>query len=256
MRKILSGLLLASAAFASHANAQDADGGSRWSGPYVGATLGYSFGTGKTTTTGTPAFLGLTPAIAPLTLSSKPRGIIGGGTVGVNVQNDTLVYGFEADLSYFNKTRASSFSGAPIPGLAPAGLTTSASQKLRWLGTTRGRVGFAANEQLLVYATGGLAFGGVKTTTGVVANGAPAVAWSGSSSKTRIGWTLGAGAEFAVNESVSVKGEYLYYSLGSINTTATGNATVRGIAALNGIDYASRTRTQGSAVRVGVNFKF
>jgi outer membrane immunogenic protein len=257
MRKILCGVLLASAALVSSVSAQDAEGGGRWNGPYVGATLGYSFGNGQTTTTtGTTAFLGLTPTIAPLTLTNNARGIIGGGTVGYNVQNDTLVYGVEADLSYFNKTRKSSFSGAPIPGLAPLGLTTSAEQKLRWLGTARGRVGFVASEQLLLFATGGLAFGGVKTTTAVVANGAPAVAWAGSSSKTKVGWTLGAGAEYAFTENVSFKGEYLYYKLGSVDTSATGNATVRGIAALNGIDYLSRSKTQGSVVRVGVNFKF
>jgi outer membrane immunogenic protein len=257
MRKILCGVLVASATLATSVLAQDAEGGSRWNGPYVGATLGYSFGNGQTTTTtGTTAFLGLGPLITPRSLTNNARGIIGGGTVGYNIQNDTLVYGVEADLSYFNKTRRSSFSGAPITGLAPLGLTTSASQKLRWLGTARGRVGFAANEQLLVFATGGLAFGGVSTTAGVVANGAPAVAWAGSTSKTKVGWTLGAGAEFAVNENVSLKGEYLYYKLGSVTTNATGNATVRGIAALNGIDYLSRTKTQGSVVRVGVNFKF
>ncbi len=258
MRKnmFLGTILVSSIIFISTAHAETAATNS-WNGAYGGVSLGYSFGSGqKTTTTGTPTFLTLTPTIAPTSLTNNGKGFIGGVDLGYNYRDGSLVYGAEADISYVDQKRSNSFSGAPIPGLAPAGITTSASQKLNYLATLRARLGFVAADNFLVYGTGGLAFGGIKTVTSVVANGAPAVAWNGATSKTKAGWTLGAGGEYLLGQNISLKGEYLYYSLGSVNTSALGNTTVRSVAALNGIDYITNTKTRGSALRVGINYHF
>jgi outer membrane immunogenic protein len=73
-----------------------------------------------------------------------------------------------------------------------------------------------------------------------------------ASSKTwRTGWTLGGGAEYAVTNRLSVKGEYLYYDLGS--TTLGGVETPPPIILRQAASYAFKTR--GNIVRLGLNLK-
>jgi outer membrane immunogenic protein len=226
-----------------------------WTGFYLGAHAGYSFSNnGNTTTVGTPAFVGLGSTLTPSSLNTKSNGFIGGAQAGYNFQAGNLVYGIEADISYIDRKKtASSRSTALVLG---SNLTTTASSKLDYLGTLRGRVGFTPVERMLVFATGGLAFGGVNTTGRVVADAAPTLEWNGSKSNAKVGFALGAGAEYALTDNISLKAEYLYYNLGKQTTSANGNVNVRSTAALNGIDYVSRTKTEGSIVRAGANYKF
>ncbi|MBC2667626.1 outer membrane protein [Novosphingobium piscinae] len=235
---------------ASPALAQEAS----WSGPYVGATIGGNLPHGgDARTVGTPAFLTLVPSLAPATLDTSRNSIAAGAHIGYNLESGGLVYGVEADLSYLGAKKTSSFtSTATVLGTT---LSTTAAHQIDYLGTVRARLGYAPNAKALVYATGGLAYGRVKDTATVIGNAAPSsLVWNGVSSGTRTGFTLGGGAEFKVGDRVSLRGEYLYYDLGSQTTTAAGSAGVRGIAALNGIDYSQRTSAKGSIVRVGLNF--
>jgi outer membrane immunogenic protein len=105
---------------------------------------------------------------------------------------------------------------APIPGLQSGGsVTRTISSKTDWFGTATARVGFAW-DRVLLYSKGGVAvahfkygvddtsvfldpFGGAFTTVS---------AFRGSD--TRIGWTVGAGVEWAVWGNVSAKVEYDY----------------------------------------------
>ena len=91
-----------------------------------------------------------------------------------------------------------------------------------------------------------------ETKASVVANGAPTVAWNGVNKETLTGWTIGAGAEFQINDGIILRTEYLYTDLGDSKVTAAGNSTVRGIATLNGIDYVARTDYRGGEVRAGL----
>ena len=165
----------------------------RWMGPYFGANLGYQFGsTGNNPT--------------------EPAGIAGGLQAGYNWQNNNFVFGLETDIN---------LSGAD---------DTFAPWKFNnpWFGTLRGRAGIAANN-VLFYATGGLAYGGIE---GEVAGL--------SESRTHLGWTVGAGVEFAVNQAWSAKVEYLYlsYAERAYSVTATDN----------GLDM--------NLIRFGVNYRF
>jgi outer membrane immunogenic protein len=227
-----------------------------WSGAYIGASAGgiFSHSSGAKTT-GTPAFLTLVPTFAPGSLDTTKSGFIGGGQLGYNVQNGGLVFGAEADISFTDQKRTTSFTGAVIPGLATA-ITTTAATDLKYLATLRGRIGVTPTDHLLIYATGGLAFGDVRTSGSVVADANPALRWDGQTSKTQVGWALGAGGEFALTQNITLRGEYLYYDLGSVTTSALGNAAVRGVAALDGIDYITKTNINGSVVRAAVNYKF
>jgi len=227
-----------------------------WTGPYVGLNAGGSFSNdGEAKTVGTPAFRTLIPTLAPAKLKTDSSGFIGGAQVGYNVRSGSIVYGVEAVINYLGSKKSDSFtSTATVLGTT---LTTSAAQKIDYLGTLRLRAGVLATDRLLVYATGGLAFGGVKDSASVSANAAPSTLfWRGSSSSTRSGYALGGGVEYSLNERTSLKGEYLYYDLGSKSTAALGSPGVRGIAALNGIDYVQRNSADGSILRVGVNYRF
>jgi outer membrane immunogenic protein len=225
-----------------------------WTGFYVGLNAGYAFGNGNAVTTGTPGFQTLiAPGFAPASLNTKPDGFMGGLQAGYNMQFGALVAGVETDIQFGDLKKSASFTGGSVLGTQ---LTTSAKSEISYLGTLRARLGFTPAERLLVYATGGLAYGEVKTSGSVVGVQAPALVWSGSNSQVKVGYAIGAGAEFAITDNLTVKAEYLYYDLGKTTVNALGNAAVRGLAPLNGIDYVSRTENTGSLVRGGVNYKF
>jgi outer membrane immunogenic protein len=226
-----------------------------WSGFYVGVTGGGSFSTETDTrTAGTQGFLGLAPRFVPNELKTGKDGFLFGAHAGYNQQIGSLVLGVEGDVVWMDKKKTAAVTGAVTP-LATA-LTTTATAELNYLGTLRGRIGFAPSSQFHVYATGGLAFGEAEVTSSVVAVANPALRWDGKSADLRFGYALGAGAEYALTSNLILRGEYLYYDLGDVNGLAAGNAAVRGVGALNGIDYASRTQFSGSLARAAVSYKF
>ena len=125
-------------------------------------------------------------------------------------------------------------------------------QKLSWFGTVRGRVGVAVTPDLVLYGTGGLAYGRVDASANWrfdlerVHAQAPA-----SVSKTKVGWTAGVGAEWMFARNWSAKLEYLYVDLG--NESAFGDLTQVDDPQLK-VGYTWHTRE--NIVRVGVNYHF
>lgn len=200
-----------------------------WTGFYVGLNAGYGWSNNDSvsfSSNGDPFFFGqaLSVGTLPTSLASTASGFIGGGQAGYNYQSGSFVYGIETDFQYANQTGAASVT-APIIGFnAPE--TTSAQQQLKWFGTLRPRLGFTVTPSLLVYATGGLAYGQVASTTTVVSFPGPGLGTfcgppfesllcgSGSGSSIRAGWTVGAGAEYGLTQHWSIKAEYLYIDLG------------------------------------------
>ena len=115
--------------------------------------------------------------------------ILLGGQVGYNLQLGNMVFGMESDLSMNGFGKGSRRGGG-----------TSAD--MRYLGTLKARAGVAF-DRVLVYGTGGLAYGGFKATDGLV-----------SKSKRKLGYVVGAGAEYGITDNLSAKLEYNYVSLG------------------------------------------
>jgi len=175
-----------------------------WTGAYVGVNAGGGFGTFK-------------HPVAGLGFDETAGGFLGGIQAGYNWQSGRAVYGVEADLQ----------------GSAVQGSYTQfnlANTKVDWFGTLRARIGYTPVDRILVYGTGGLAYGNVKASfdNGIV-----------TSSKTRSGWTIGAGAEYAIDAGWTFKTEYLYTDFGR-STVIPGY----------GNDVAFH------AVRVGLNYMF
>ena len=118
--------------------------------------------------------------------------------------------------------------------------------------------------KLLVYATGGLAFGGANEIASFRLNAAPSLLSGGSAKgsvfENRAGWTAGAGVEYAFTRQLSAKFEYLYYDLGSMTlTNANINPIIlQGILGLplfvaNATNVS--TRFDGHLVRAGLNYR-
>jgi outer membrane immunogenic protein len=118
----------------------------------------------------------------------------------------------EADINYTDVNLSASITRATAPGL-PNGYTVFESARSDWLFTLRPRAGVTVGN-LLVYVTGGLAFADYNFTQGSVFPDCPCGVTT-TVSKTKAGWTVGGGAEYAINSSWSVKAEYLYLDLGS-----------------------------------------
>ncbi|WJR76312.1 outer membrane beta-barrel protein [Bradyrhizobium sp. NP1] len=249
-----------------------------WSGWYAGLNLGYIDGSGSTGTsagaTSASTFPGNTAAMvasATQQLSTGQSGILGGAQIGYNrLISPTWLAGLEADIqgtslhgSAFGRSRVTTVGGF-FNDTAVTSITTARS--LDYIGTIRGRLGGLVTPNLLLYATGGLAYGNVKSNTNISQGFAtffppsPAANLSaGSFSATRAGYTVGAGGEWMWDPKWSAKLEYLYYDLGSANYGTGISAFDAGAQLSNGfgidsIAMSSRVRFNGNIVRAGVNY--
>jgi len=248
-----------------------------WNGLYVGLNAGGAWDATAATRVASGPFLINGPANAPwafssaaagpTSLSTRNDGFIGGGQIGANFQYGNVLLGIETDLQGLAAGNgASAATIAPTP-LAAAGLffvtTTASSKSLDYLGTVRARMGYLVTPTLLAYATGGLAYGGITSTTNysqIIPNDTPGFLFAGlgrgQSSSARAGWTVGGGVEWMFLPNWSAKVEYLFYDLGDV-TYPVGVSTdlfLSSVLAANAIQ--ARASYEGHIVRAGVNYHF
>jgi outer membrane immunogenic protein len=123
------------------------------------------------------------------------------------------------------------------------------------LGTTRARLGFVAtpDNRLMIYATGGVAYGGGNSQFSVF-DATHGAIFSGTPSSSRVGWVIGGGAEYAVTNNITIKGEYLYADLGSTNFNTTQN--IAATTFFPGVSATGKIAWNASIFRAGVNYKF
>ncbi|MGB3643088.1 MAG: outer membrane protein [Mesorhizobium sp.] len=160
-----------------------------WSGPYLGVQLGYGAGEASSDIGGPRLVL-------------DADGFVAGGYAGWNFQNGNFVYGLETDFNY------SDVKGNVDAFLGPA------EYGFDWYGSTRARVGLAV-DRFLPFATAGVAYtkaygkdGGIKEAD------------------TYVGWTAGAGLEYAFTDNLIGRAEYRYHDFGSKNDTKVKLHTV------------------------------
>ena len=217
-----------------------------WNKCYIGVTAGYTKSTNSDpsiTSTDPNFLLSQTLGNVPTRLSTDPDGAVVGGTIGCNRQYDRIVIGGETDLMY------SSLRDAVNVVQGPAVTTTQYSREIDAIGTLRARLGYAI-DNTLIYATGGLAYGRVKSVTNIFSAPAnPAVA--GFEDQWKAGWTIGGGIEHMFAPNWSLKAEYLYYDLGNSDVNLLpSNAALpleTGV-----ISY----KNTGHIIRAGLNYHF
>ncbi|HLH98351.1 MAG TPA: outer membrane protein [Xanthobacteraceae bacterium] len=128
---------------------------------------------------------------------------IGGGQLGYNWQHGSSVFGIEADISGLSNGPSWHAGGT---------LAKSVSTSTNWLSTIRGRMGLAVADTM-VYATGGVAFGGVKNSQHVCSSPSHTFCTK-SESTTRVGWTIGGGVEHMWDAHWTIGLEGLFVDLG------------------------------------------
>jgi outer membrane immunogenic protein len=163
-----------------------------WIGPYLGFNLGYQWGSATNS-------------------SARPSGLMGGIQGGYNWQIGQFVVGAETDLQISDAD------------------DTFAAWKFSnpWFGTLRARGGYAMNNVLL-YATFGLAYGGGTVETGGL-----------KESNTHVGWAGGGGMEVGLTPNWSAKAEYLFVDLSDQRYVLFGN-----------------TGFESNILRFGMNYRF
>jgi outer membrane immunogenic protein len=222
---------------------------STWSGLYVGGNVGYGWGNGDTkfSPLPDPASFG---TLQPTTLDVRPKGAIGGAQLGYNWQFGSIVTGLETDIQWSGMESSAKrfqfldFAGTPRPTQD----FLAASERLNWFGTVRGRLGVAIAPDLLLYGTGGLAYGRIDASA--TTNFAAGIQYPANLSTTKAGWTAGVGGEWMFARNWSAKAEYLYLDLG--NVLARGSP----IPPNPPFAVAYTWKTQENIVRVGVNYHF
>jgi outer membrane immunogenic protein len=112
---------------------------------------------------------------------------------------------------------------------------------------------------LLLYVTAGLAYGHTSTSASFIEQASLDPTFdagaTGSINAWRVGWTLGGGVEWMVAPRWSIKGEYLYYDLGSVTVNNTMIAT-NGFVPFFGVTTASEASYRGSIARGGISYHF
>jgi outer membrane immunogenic protein len=224
-----------------------------WSGFYAGVNGGYGWShEDGLSVSSDQAFFFNDPAFDGFR-HSEGDAFTGGAQVGYNYQLGSFLVGVEADINYAN-LETETF-GALDQDFMDESL--DARSKLDWFGTVRARVGFIPVNRFLVYATGGLAYGSVEVSGVDTASydrlGSPADAWTGTNSDTNFGWTIGAGAEYALTDNLILRGEALYVDLGGTKVTGTYTGAANEVA---GDTFAAISDTKFTVLRAGLNYKF
>jgi outer membrane immunogenic protein len=222
-----------------------------WAGWYVGGNIGYGLGVSSDPTPsfvdpgGAVGFAGYFAAGGNVIPNLSPKGVIGGGQVGINwMLNPSWVAGLVADF------QGSGMRDATTNTITPAPFPTSNqynSEHIDWFGTVRAKIGLAQNNWLF-YATGGLAYGGVSTSGSFVTPPGLLLDLIGSSDTIKAGWAAGAGLNYALTSNWIVGVEYLYVDLGHVSYTETQS----GIASSLTINNRAAT----NIARVSLDHKF
>jgi len=243
-----------------------------WTGFYIGANLGYAWGNNQIELLYPPLSPPPGPRLAAIfgggpPIPVDPSGLVGGGQVGYNWQfNQAWLAGLEADFDFadVHGSGAVTYSFHPGPqGFQPL-TTTTANERVDWFGTVRARLGYLPTNNLLIYGTGGFAYGKV-SQNGSLFNDffsdteddgtcPVGICFTGASTHIVPGWTAGGGLEYALWKNWTVKAEYLYIRLRGSNFTE--NVLLPGFTNASASYLAQGSDIVLNVVRGGLNYKF
>jgi outer membrane immunogenic protein len=222
---------------------------SNWTGFYLGGNIGSGIGRDRTVLN----VGGLPPAGISEFFNLSPDGFNGGIQAGYNWQAANWLFGVEADIQGSSQRDNRACVLTCNTFTAPF-VYAAYDATLPWFGTVRGRAGYSVGSTLF-YATGGYAYGKVRTKIAVDGGFGPVAV---DISNTKGGWTVGGGIETPFTFLVSVLGnnwtsktEYLYVDLG----TSTGSFAIPALVGPATIATSS-TQVHEHIFRTGLNYHF
>lgn len=190
-----------------------------WTGPQVGALVGWNWSTFNTRVT--------RPGGATGRADNNTNDFTGGIYAGYNYQvNPNFVVGGEADFTYYGGGHTREVGGLNVKG------------QTNWLSTVRAKAGFAW-ERFLIYGTGGVAVMDAKVQAQTYVNSPNVTKDEG----IRGGYAVGGGIEGLVTDHITTRVEYLYTNVGGQDFYTAAGSKVK-------------TDLSSSAVRAGVGYKF
>lgn len=243
----------------------------KWTGTYAGLNVGGTWSNNSTINTTTFPLNGSVVSPAQLTGSvpiPNSLGFIGGGQIGYNqllfLSESSFIVGVEADIQGIANSsdagklyRVASYDRYGKSQRMSSDL--SASTSIDYLGTVRGRLGYLLTPNLLVYGTGGFAYGDINLKLSNFQSYTdipPLLSGIDSISQTQVGYSAGGGAEWMLSSNWSAKVEYLYYDLGHTSSSFINNLFYPDGRIRNYTTTQFSNRFDGNVIRVGVNYHF
>jgi len=225
-----------------------------WTGLYLGFQAGFAWGNGNLNFTGFDSSTG-----SPVTdsITGSHNGVIGGAHLGYNYQIEQWVVGVEGSVDV-----TSSLSTASFPA-AFGGSSLSASTASNVQGSIRGRLGYAF-DRALIYATGGIMLGNYTTSYMLISNysanpginGGNLVFGSNYFTNFPIGWTVGGGIEYAIDDHWWLRAEYRYASFGAVSNPFIDGGALASTPGLSGSYLSANRRLNQNQVELGFSYKF
>lgn len=193
-----------------------------WNGGYIGAQAGYSFARNKL------SFTGFTD-----NATANSDGFVGGIYAGYNwAITDTIVYGVEGDINFANLKKDTV-------------LTSNQNNSVNWNtktdieGAVRARLG-VSYDRWLPYIAAGVAFARLKDTISL--SNQTNTATFAENTSTRVGFTIGAGVDYAVTDNILLRAEYRYNDYGKKTST------------IENLDFERKLSSNN--IRLGIAYKF
>jgi opacity protein-like surface antigen len=185
------------------------------------------------------------------TNSANATSGLAGAHAGYNWQQGGVVFGFETDLQALHL--ASSMNGGLIYTPPPPGPTDFARTQatIDWYGTFRGRVGTNFGP-LLVYLTGGVAYGNVGLNSSFSAFG---LTTQLQNTQTKAGGVAGFGFEYILQPNVMLTFGYQYVDLGRISGFSSTTAPL-GPFAFATLSQSANVHAQFQTAMVGISWRF
>jgi outer membrane immunogenic protein len=250
-----------------------------WSGFYAGVNVGYGWKDPTVSYTPNDAIASAGTCGGAIGGTCIPPasfdigGMLGGLEAGYDWQpGQQWLVGLVTDFSWAG-LKGNGTSNFTLSSVVPAASNFQASEEVKWFGTVRARLGWLPTNNLLLYGTGGLAYGHYDASAVLnsqfnanLASGLPpffeyncvpaAGCFNGSASRTSMGWTMGAGGEFVVTSHITLKAEYLYVNLGHIDVDSVAVTTLIAPPAQPSSFTANFSTVSFNVVRAGLDYKF
>lgn len=208
-----------------------------WAGPYLGLNLGAAWNHAEFNDIGNSCcHFAFAPSAAQPFWTTDKAGFTLGGQAGYNLQAGNFVYGIEGDLNWIDANASAAF--VPFPNV-------SATTKLEWMASIRGRVGLAFGPALF-YGTGGIAWAHFSDAWGGANTGGNTF----SNTDTRTAGIFGGGIEYMFAPNWIARVEALHANFGTTTISVINPAGAGGGAYLSSFEHKVTT------ARAALSFKW